>query len=247
VYQSVFGEAWREKVKKERIEASPLAKKKPEDIPAIQRELGDKLGRHATPAELVLYLQHPSAAVDFLAFRRKFGDTSLLPTPVWLDGLKGVGTEVRFEHQGKPATIRLVSIGAEVNGMRHMVLAVNNTMHVFPVELPAYKDRQKAGTRVADPLVKGEVGSPMMGNVWRIGDKERTLKVGDIVREGQEIMNLEAMKIETAILSPMHGVVKEIPVRLNEAVVDKQLLMVLGEVPWPEAKRKSGSPKNAKK
>jgi pyruvate carboxylase len=247
VYQSVFGEAWREKVKKERIEASPLAKKKPEDIPAIQRELGDKLGRHATPAELVLYLQHPSAAVDFLAFRRKFGDTSLLPTPVWLDGLKGVGTEVRFEHQGKPATIRLVSIGAEVNGMRHMVLAVNNTMHVFPVELPAYKDRQKAGTRVADPLVKGEVGSPMMGNVWRIGDKERTLKVGDIVREGQEIMNLEAMKIETAILSPMHGVVKEIPVRLNEAVVDKQLLMVLGEVPWPEAKRKSGSPMNAKK
>ncbi|HET8760792.1 MAG TPA: biotin/lipoyl-containing protein [Nitrospiria bacterium] len=247
VYQSVFGDAWREKIKKERIDASPLAKKKPENIPAIQRELEGKLGRSATPSELVLYLQHPGAAVDFLAFRRKFGDTSLLPTPVWFDGLKGVGNEVRFEHHGKPTTIKLVSIGAEVNGMRHMVLAVNNTMHVFPVDMPSSKERHKVVARMADPAIKGEIGSPMMGNVWRIGDKERTLKVGDIVREGQEIMNLEAMKIETAILSPMHGVIKEIPVRLNEAVVDKQLLMVLGEVPWTQTKRKAGSPKRAKK
>jgi pyruvate carboxylase len=165
---------------------------------------------------------------------------------VWFDGLKGVGTDVRFEHRGKPATIKLVSIGAEVNGVRHMVLAVNNTMHVFPVDMPASKDRLKAGPRFADALVKGEVGSPMMGNVWRIGDKERTLKVGDIVQEGQEIMNLEAMKIETAILAPMHGVIKEIPVKLNEAVVDRQLLMVLGEVPWTPTRRKPGSTKNAK-
>lgn len=247
VYQSVFGDGWREKVKKERIETSPLAKKRPEDIPGIQRELQGKLGRHPTPRELVLYLQHPGAAVDFLAFRRKFGDTSLLPTPVWFDGLKGVGTEVRFEHHGKPATIKLVSIGAEVNGMRHMVLAVNNTMHVFPVEMPAYKDRLKMGARMADPAVTGEIGSPMMGNVWRIGDKDRVLKVGDIVKEGQEIMNLEAMKIETAILSPLHGVIKEIPVKLNEAVVDRQLLMVLGDVPWPGTKRKPAAAKTMKK
>ncbi|MFZ5863154.1 MAG: biotin/lipoyl-containing protein [Nitrospirota bacterium] len=247
VYQSVFGEAWRDKIKKERIEASPLAKKRAEDLSAVQRELEGKLGRHATPSELVLYLQHPGAAADFLAFRRKFGDTSLLPTPVWLDGLKGVGHEVRFEHQGKPATIKLVSIGAEVNGMRHMVLAVNNTMHVFPVEMPSHKDRLKVSVRMADSSVTGEIGSPMMGNVWRIGDKDRVLKVGDIVREGQEIMNLEAMKIETAILSPMHGVIKEILVKLNEAVVDKQLLMVLGDVPWPATKRKPAAAKHTKK
>jgi biotin carboxyl carrier protein len=109
---------------------------------------------------------------------------------VWLDGLKGVGTEVRFEHHGKPATIKLVSIGAEVNGMRHMVLAVNNTMHVFPVEMPAHKDRLKIGARMADAAVTGEIGSPMMCNVWRIGDKDRVLKVGDIVKEGEEIVNL---------------------------------------------------------
>jgi pyruvate carboxylase len=247
VYQSVFGDGWAERVKRERIDASPLARKKKEDIEALKRELEAKIGRHATPSELILYLQHPGATVDFLVFRRKYGNTSLLPTPVWLDGLKAVGNEVRFEQNGKPNTIKLVSIGAEVGGVRHIVLAVNNTMHVFPVEMPAYKERLKGGPRFADPAVKGEVASPMMGNVWRIGDKDRVLKVGDIVKQGQEIMNIEAMKIETAILSPMHGVVKEIPVKLNEAVVERQLLMVLGEVPWPEPKRKAAASKNTKK
>ena len=247
VYQSVFGDGWRERVKKERIDASPLAKKKKEDIQAVERELEAKIGRHATPSELILYLQHPGATVEFLVFRRKYGNTSLLPTPVWLDGLKAVGNEVRFEQNGRPNTIKLVSIGAEAGGVRHIVLAVNNTMHVFPVEMPAYKERLRGGPRFADPTVKGEVASPMMGNVWRIGDKDRVLKVGDIVKEGQEIMNIEAMKIETAILAPRHGVVKEIPLKLNEAVVENQLLMVLGEVPWSEPKRKAAASKNTKK
>ncbi len=247
VYQSVFGDGWRERVKKDRIEASPLAEKKKENIQAIERELETKIGRRATSNELVLYLQHPRASVDFLAFRHKYGDTTVLPTPVWLDGLKALGNEVRFKAQGKPNTIKLVSIGAEVGGVRHVVLAVNNTMHVFPVEMPAAKDRLGVGPRVANPLVKNEVGSPMMGNVWRIGDKDRVLKVGDIVKEGQEIMNLEAMKIETAILSPMRGVIKEIPIKLNQAVVEKQLLMVIGEVPWTESKRKGVAAKSAKK
>lgn len=247
VYQSVFGEGWRERIKRERIEASPLAKKKKEDIEALKHELEAKIGRHATPNELILYLQHPGATVDFLAFRHKYGNTTVLPTPVWLDGLKAMGSEVRFDHRGKPNTIKLVSIGAEVAGVRHVVLAVNNTMHVFPVEMPAAKERLAGGPRFANPMVKGEVGSPMMGNVWRIGDKDRVLKVGDLVKEGQEIMNLEAMKIETAILSPMDGVIKEIPVKLNQAVVEKQLLMVIGEAPWPEAKKKAAGAKHSKK
>jgi pyruvate carboxylase len=247
VYQSAFGDAWRERVKKDRIEASPLEQKKKENIAAIQRELEGKVGRRVMPEDLVLYLQHPGATVDFLAFRRKYGDTTILPTRVWFDGLQEVGREVRFDHQGKPNTVKLVSIGSEVAGVRHIVLSVNNTMHVFPVELPSAKERLKNEVRLADPTVKGEIASPMMGNVWRIGNKDRGLKVGDIVKEGQEIMNLEAMKIETAILAPIHGVIKDIPVRLNQAVLEKQLLMVLGEAPWSERKPKTAPFKSGKK
>jgi pyruvate carboxylase len=247
VYQSVFGDGWRERVAKERIDASPLAKKKKEDVAALERELEAKINRRATPQELVLYLQHPGATVDFIAFRHKFGNTTVLPTPVWFDGLKEVGTEVRIDHHGKPTTFKLVSIGGEAAGVRHVVLSVNNTMHVFPVEMPDHPGRPRTGVRLADRAVKGEVASPMMGNVWRIGDKNRSLKVGDIVKEGEEIVNLEAMKIETAILAPMHGVIKDIPVSLNQAVVEKQLLMVLGEIPWAARKGKTSTARSGKK
>jgi pyruvate carboxylase len=143
--------------------------------------------------------------------------------------------------------IKLVSIGQEVDGVKHIVLSVNNTMHVFPVEMPSRKAAQKAGPRFADPTVSGQIASPIMGNVWRIGDKDRILKIGDIVKEGEEIVNIEAMKVETAVLSPIHGVIKEIAVKLNEAIVEKQLLMVLEEVPPEERKRSRTRSKNSKK
>ncbi|MBI3994528.1 MAG: biotin attachment protein [Nitrospirae bacterium] len=237
VYQSVFGEAWREKIAKDRFEASPLARKPDEEIGRLREELQKKIERHPTEDELVLYLQHPGAAVDFIRFRTRFGDTSALPTGVWFDGLKEAGSEVTFETHGKPNTIKLISIGQEMDGVKHVVLSVNSTMHVFPVEMPSRKAARKAGPRFADPDVPGQVASPLMGNVWRIGDKDRLLKIGDIVKEGEEIVNIEAMKVETAVLSPIHGVIKEIAVKLNEAVVGKQLLMVLEELPPEDLKR----------
>jgi pyruvate carboxylase len=247
VYQSVFGDSWKERVEKERCEDSPLAVKPDENIDGIREELKGLIGRNSTFSELILYLQHPGATVDFLAFRAQFGNTSVLPTRVWLDGLKGAGSEVTFETRGKPNTIKLVSIGQEVDGVKHIVLSVNNTMHVFPVEMPSHKAAQRSETRFADPAVPGQVSSPIMGNVWRIGDKDRILKVGDIVREGQEIMNIEAMKVETAVLAPIHGVIKEISVRLNEAVIEKRLLMVLEEIPPEELKRSERRSKNNRK
>ncbi len=190
----------------------------------------------------------PSAeAVEFIRFRTRFGNTTVLPTPVWFQGLKQAGSEVHFEVHGKPNTIRLVSIGQEGDGITHIVLSVNNTMHVFPVEMPSHAARQKAGPRIADPDAKGQVASPIMGNVWRIGDKDRTLKVGDIVKKGQEIANIEAMKVENAILSPIRGIIKEIPVRLNEAVIEKQLMMVLEEMPARPSSVKSRPAKEEKK
>lgn len=237
VYQSIFGLPWKERIRKERVEQSPLARKKNEDIDAARAELESQIGRHPSSEDLILYLQHPGAAVDFIQFRKKFGDTSVLPTAVWFGGLKEAGEEVHFEFCGKPNTVKLVSVGQEVEGVKHIVLSVNNTMQVFAVEMPSYRALRRAGPRFADPLIEGEVASPIMGNVWRIGDKDRMLKAGDIIKEGQEIMNIEAMKIENAILAPTTGVIKEIPVKLNDGVVEKQLLMVLGEVPG----RRSGS------
>jgi pyruvate carboxylase len=54
--------------------------------------------------------------------------------------------------------------------------------------------------------------------------------VGDIVHKGEEIANLEAMKMENAIVAPVDGQIAEICVKLNDAVQEGQLLFVIEKV-----------------
>jgi pyruvate carboxylase subunit B len=67
-----------------------------------------------------------------------------------------------------------------------------------------------------------EINSQTPGNVWKI------LKAaGDSVNEGEQIMILEAMKMEIDIVAEKAGVIKSIDVNTNDAVVDGQLLATM--------------------
>ncbi len=227
VYRSVFGDGWDEKVKTERVESSPLSRLPDDDLARSRKALDDELGRPATDEEFVLGLMHPKAAVDFIRFRQTYGDTTILPTSVWFRGLGRPGDSVSIGTSGKPHVIKLVSIGEGVRGIKQVVLSVDNIMHVFPVELPEAAAARKA-VRKASHAVKGEIGAPMTGTVWRIGTKDRLLKAGDRLRRGEEVMNIEVMKTENAVKSPVAGVLKEICVKVNERVEEGQLLAVVG-------------------
>lgn len=74
----------------------------------------------------------------------------------------------------------------------------------------------------------GDIAAPINGNIWRIGNPERgAIKAGDIVHKGEEIANLEAMKMENAIIAPFNGQIVEICAKLNDTVQEGQLLFVI--------------------
>jgi pyruvate carboxylase len=170
---------------------------------------------------------HPKDAIEFIEFRDKFGEAPLvLPTGAWREGLKKPGNRVDFELWGKPYSLELVSVGAEHEGIVHVVMRVNNNTRIYTVETPRVK---KVEVRMAK--APGDVGSPINGNVWRIGNPKRgTLKAGDIVHQGEEIANLEAMKMENAVLAPFAAQIIEVCVRLNATVREGQLLFVLEKI-----------------
>ncbi len=238
VYRSTFGEEWKQKVA-ERKEVSPLDAMPADDLEKLRRELQESIGRTATDEEFILFLMHPKDALEFIEFRSVFGEAPLmLPTDVWRKGLTRPGDRVDFELWGKPYSIELVSIGGEHEGIIHVVMKVNNKTRVYPVTTPRAK---KAEIRMA----KGPnaIGAPINGNIWRIGNPARgAVKAGDIVHKGEEIANLEAMKMENAILAPFDGQIAEVCIKLNETVQEGQLLFLLEKMPEKtEANGTSGS------
>ncbi len=67
-----------------------------------------------------------------------------------------------------------------------------------------------------------EINSQTPGSVWKI------LKVpGESVHEGEQIMILEAMKMEIDIVAERAGVIKSIDVKVNDMVIDGQLLATM--------------------
>jgi pyruvate carboxylase len=223
VYKSTFGDESEKRIG-ERTELSPLESIDDDDLDKLRQELSSHIGRNPSEEEFILFLMHPKDALDMIEFREKYGEAPLvLPTFVWREGLKKPGDKVDFELWGKPYSIELVSVGAEHEGLVHVVMRVNNKTRVYTVETPRAK---KTEIRMAKAM--NEISAPINGNIWRIGNPERgTLKVADIIHKGEEIANLEAMKMENAIVAPFDAQITEICVKLNSFVVEGQLLFIL--------------------
>ena len=67
-----------------------------------------------------------------------------------------------------------------------------------------------------------EVKAPMPGKILEI-----LVNVGDAVNEDDELILLEAMKMENPIYAPAGGTIREIKVKANDSVETEQLMMVI--------------------
>jgi pyruvate carboxylase subunit B len=107
-----------------------------------------------------------------------------------------------------------------VDGKQYSVQVVEGSaeIQVIPTATPVAS---------AAPVVSGgkgslEINSQTPGSVWKI------LKVpGESVHEGEQIMILEAMKMEIDIVAERAGVIKSIDVKVNDTVIDGQLLATM--------------------
>jgi len=68
-----------------------------------------------------------------------------------------------------------------------------------------------------------DVTAPMPGKIFKIA-----VNVGDKVAEDDELLTLEAMKMENPIFAPADGTVTEIKVKEGDSVSADQILVVIG-------------------
>lgn len=84
---------------------------------------------------------------------------------------------------------------------------------VTPIPTPAHKK----------VTAKGEILAPIPGRIMDVKVRE-----GDIVKTGQTLATMEAMKMENNIVSTLDGIVKEVRVQKDSEVATGQVIMVIG-------------------
>jgi pyruvate carboxylase len=167
---------------------------------------------------------YPPQFLEFAKFREANSDVSVLPTPAFFYGLLEKEEITIDLEPGKTLFARLLNVTeADANGQRTAIFELNGyPRHVQIADKSIAKEVVKRAK--ADPGDPHQVGAPMPGLVATIA-----VSVGQKVKEGDNLVTLEAMKMFTTITAPMAGTVAEICVTVGTTVESKDLLLKLGK------------------
>ena len=192
------------------------------DLAAGREEAEKKAQRPISDADFASWLMYPKVFTDYAAARRKYSDVSVLPTPVYFYGMEP-GEEIAVDiDRGRTLFIRYLAcsdtdrkgertVFFELNGQPRTVRVVDRGAAVASMELP----RAEEGNR-------GHVGAPMPGMVVKVFFAE-----GEAVEEGDVLVAIEAMKMETLIRAEHGGVVQKVVAPAGTTVDTKDLLVVV--------------------
>ncbi len=217
-----FPQALQEKVLQgeEAMTKRPGAYLPPADLEALRQEAEKKTGRAISDAEFNSYLMYPKVFSDYASHRREFGPVDVLPTPVFLYGMKP-GEEIFVDLEpGKTMIIRCQAI-CETDD--------EGNVKVF-FDLNGQPRRAKVPNRKAAAAVEkrpqaeegnpNHVPAPMPGVIASLAVNE-----GQKVEPGDLLLTIEAMKMETAIRVERGGTIARVVAGASAQVDAKDLLI----------------------
>ena len=104
------------------------------------------------------------------------------------------------------------------NGLRKKVFS--GTEGIYTTETDQYKIHKiNSDSKTVNEATQNLLKSPLPGKVIKV-----SVKVGDKVKKGDELVCIEAMKMEHRICSPIDGKVKSLHISEGENVSDSQEL-----------------------
>lgn len=170
--------------------------------------------------DLVSYALYEKVVEDYFRHKEEFGDVWVLSTKDFFFPLK-VGEETTVElEEGKTVYIKLISIGdADSKGYRTLVFEVNGETRL--VRVLDNKLLQTVKTNVkGDKNNPNHIIAPMPGKLVKLMVKE-----GDFVTKNQVVAVTEAMKLETKVITPKDGIVRNILIREGSEIEEGDLIM----------------------
>jgi len=180
------------------------------------------LDREPSPQQTVSYLLYPQVFEEFAAHQSQFGDTSALPTPVFLYGLEPrEETAVEIE-RGKTLIIKFLTTGEpHTDGRRTVFFELNGQPREVSVQDRSQEPETPRHVK-ADPSDDHQVGASMPGMVVVL-----SIQAGDAVVKGQKLLMLEAMKMQTSLVAERDGRIGQVLVKPGMQVDTGDLLLTI--------------------
>jgi pyruvate carboxylase len=194
----------------------------PADLAEAKEKVAKLVEEEPTEQDLVSHLMYPQVFEQFANHQRQYSDVSVLPTPVFFYGMEpqeeaaieiepGKTLIVKFLTVSEPHSDGTRTVFFELNGQPREVTVVDRSLE------PETAVRPKA-----DPNNAKQIGSSMPGMVVNVA-----VQPGDKVAQGQKLMTLEAMKMETTIAADAPGKVAIVHVTTGTQVEAGDLLITL--------------------
>ena len=193
------------------------------DLDALRAELSGLLdGEVIDDEDLNGYLMYPKVFLDYMGRHKAYGPVRTLPTKTFFYGMQP-GEEITAEiDPGKTLEILLQAVGeTNAEGDARVFFELNGQPRVIRVP-----NRKVKSATAARPKAKlgnpNHIGAPMPGVVASIA-----ATVGATVREGDLLLTIEAMKMETGIHAECNATIKAMHVVPGAQIDAKDLLVEL--------------------
>jgi len=134
-----------------------------------------------------------------------------------VDIIKTSDTKFHFLKDNQSYHIELLN--SDFNAKTYQ-LKINNTDYKVEISTPLDGLIDSMGFVLGNSAVVSSIDAPMPGLILEVSVKE-----GEEVKENDQLLILEAMKMENVITSPRDGVIKTITVKQGEAVDKKHTLI----------------------
>ncbi|MBA2248700.1 MAG: pyruvate carboxylase [Chitinophagaceae bacterium] len=177
-----------------------------------------KYGDYYNFSDLLSYLFYPKVFDEYHQHKTKFGDLFYIPSPVFFYGLKANEETLIELARGKSILVKMMYIGeTDEDGFKHVFFKLNGQTRSIEV-----KDKNFVSTKETHAKVSNDkqIGCPLRGKLSRV-----VVNAGDKVEKNAPLFTIEAMKMESTIVAPRAGIVKNIV--LKEGVLVDQDDVVL--------------------
>jgi pyruvate carboxylase subunit B len=201
------------------IEGRPADGLKPE-MNRLRKDIGELA---QSEEDVLIFAMFPDLGREYL---QQSVDGTLVAEPLLPETSKGreisssVASEFKVDVHGETYDVAIMGVGEVGGGKRKLYVSLDGMPEEVTFEtMGQYVNDKSTGGRkkATEP---GHVTSPLPGNVVEV-----LVEKGDNVKEGQAVIAMEAMKMETELLANITGVVKEVYVVKGERVTPGELLI----------------------